>query len=85
METLRLLKDLEELVLAQKTVLGVTYNFHQEDFRALTNKIRAMMAVPSSPEMILDKTATVLTRHLRSQEEVATVISEIRLAIGTMS
>jgi len=81
METLRLLNELNNLIMAQKTVLGVTCGFHQEDFLDMVNKIRAAMLSPSSPERILDPTATVLAKHSRSPEEVVAVMSEIRSAI----
>ena len=85
METLRLLNELADLIMAQKTLLGVTSNFHPEKFLDLTNKIRATMLSPSSPERMMETTKTVLERHLRSSEEVAAVMSEIRSDLGTMS
>ncbi len=79
METLKLLNELTNLIMAQKTLLGVTHGFHQEDFLDLTNKIRASLPTPSSSERIMEKTQTVLARHLRSQEDVAIIVNEIRL------
>ena len=84
MEILRLLEELDNLTLAQKTLLGMTYSFHQEDFLALTNKIRATMVPLSSPDLFLDRVTEVLARHLRSQEEVIAIMNEIRVATGTM-
>jgi len=81
METLRLLNELDNLIMAQKTVLGVTCGFHQEDFLDMVNKIRATMLPSSPPERILDTMATVLAKHSRSPEEVVAVMSEIRSAI----
>ena len=82
METLRLLNELNNLIMAQKTVLGVTCGFHQEDFLDMVNKIRATMLPPSSPERILETMATVLAKHSRSPEEVVAIMSEIRSAVG---
>lgn len=73
MEMLRLLKELEDLIIAQKSLLGVTLNYHAEEFLDLVNKIRATMLPPSSPERILDTTASILGKHLRSQEEVEAI------------
>lgn len=80
METLRLLKELEDLIMAQKTVLGVTYGFHQEDFLDLTNKICAsLLPAAAAADRNIEKIEVVLARHLRSQEEVAAIVREMRL------
>ena len=79
METLRLLKELENLIMSQKTVLGMTYSFRQENFLDLTNKIRASLLAASFSERTMEKTERILARHLRSQEDIAAVINELRL------
>jgi hypothetical protein len=79
METLRLLKDLENLIMSQKTLLGVTHGFHQEDFLDLTNKIRAsLLPAAVAAERNMEKTEIILARHLHSQEDVAAIMNEIR-------
>ena len=79
MEILRLLKELESLIASQKTLMGVTFDFRQDDILSLTNKIR--MVVPTLlPEDVMTKTEQVLTRHLQSSEEVAAIMREIRTA-----
>ncbi len=78
METLRLLKELEKLIESQKTFIGVTYNFRQDNFLDLTNKIRATVPGLLSSEPFLERVSTVLARHLDSQAEVDAIIAEIR-------
>lgn len=78
MEILRLLKELERLIESQKTFIGVTYNFRQDDFLDITNKIRATVPGLLASEKTLEAAAIVLARHLRSQAEVEAVIAEIR-------
>lgn len=83
MEILRLLKELDDLIMAQKTVLGVTCNFHQEDFLALTNKVRlTLLPGALSTELTMGKVANVLARHFRSEEELASVMKEIQSVVN---
>lgn len=82
MEILRLLKELEGLIEGQKTFVGFTYDFRQDDFLEITNKIRATVLGLLSTERALETTATVLARHLRSPEEVANIMREIRAEAG---
>jgi hypothetical protein len=78
MEILRLLKELETLIEHQKTFIGLTYDYHPDEFLVITNKIRAAMPELLSSEKTLDAASTVLARHLHSQGEVAAIIAEIR-------
>ena len=82
MEILRLLKELEGLIEGQKTFVGFTYDFRQDDFLEITNKIRATVLGLLSTERVLETTATVLARHLRSPEEAANIMREIRAEAG---
>ncbi len=82
MEAFRLLQELEKLIENQKTFVGVTYDFRQDAFLSLTNKIRAAMPELLRSEQIMERTATVLARHLRSPEEVAAVMREVRAEAG---
>ena len=43
MDILKLLNELERLIEEQKTLMGITYNFHPDDFLDITNKIRATL------------------------------------------
>ena len=43
MDILKLLNELERLIEDQKTLMGITYNFHPDDFLDITNKIRATL------------------------------------------
>lgn len=43
MDILKLLNELERLIEEQKTVMGITYNFHSDDYLDITNKIRATL------------------------------------------
>jgi len=83
MEVLRLLKELEKLIESQKTFIGLTYDYHPDDFLIITNKIRAAMPGLLTPERIMETTTTILARHLHSPEEVAAVIGEIRAEAKT--
>ena len=82
MEALRLLQELEKLIENQKTFIGVTFDYHPDDLLALTNKIRAAMPELLRSEQVMGRTAIVLARHLRSPEEVAAVMGEIRAEAG---
>ena len=82
MEALRLLKELEKLIENQKSFVGFTYDFHADDYLDITNKIRAAMPELLRSEQIMERTATVLARHLRSPEEVAAVMREVRAEAG---
>lgn len=43
MDILKLLNELERLIEDQKTVMGMTINFHPDDYLDITNKIRASL------------------------------------------
>lgn len=43
MDIIKLLNELERLIEEQKTLMGITYNFHPDDFLDITNKIRATL------------------------------------------
>ncbi len=43
MDIIKLLNELERLIEDQKTLMGITYNFHPDDFLDITNKIRATL------------------------------------------
>ncbi len=43
MDIIKLLNELERLIDEQKTVMGLAWNFHPEDYHDLTNKIRASL------------------------------------------
>ena len=43
MDILKLLNELERLIEDQKTVMGLTVNFHPDDYLDITNKIRATL------------------------------------------
>lgn len=43
MDIIKLLNELERLIDDQKTVMGVTLNFHPDDYIDITNKIRASL------------------------------------------
>ena len=43
MDILKLLNELERLIEDQKTVMGLTLNFHPDDYLDITNKIRATL------------------------------------------
>ena len=81
MEVLRLLKELEDLIENQKSFVGFTYDFHQDAFLILTNKIRAALPELLHSEQVMERTAIVLARHLRSPEEVAAVMREVRAEV----
>jgi hypothetical protein len=78
MEILKLLKELETLIENQKTFVGLTYDYHPDEFLVITNKIRAAVPELLSSEKTLDTAAAVLARHFGSQSEVDAIITEIR-------
>ncbi len=78
MEILSLLKELEKLIENQKTFVGLTYDYHPDEFLVITNKIRAAMPGLLSSERTLEAASTVLTRHFHSSEEVVAILAEIR-------
>ena len=43
MDIIKLLNELERLVEEHKSVMGITWNFHPDDFLDITNKIRASL------------------------------------------
>ncbi len=43
MDIIKLLNELDRLIDEQKTVMGLAWNFHPEDYQDLTNKIRASL------------------------------------------
>jgi cell division septum initiation protein DivIVA len=43
MDIIKLLNELERLIDEQKTVMGLAWNFHPEDYHDITNKIRASL------------------------------------------
>lgn len=43
MDIIKLLNELEQLIDEQKTVMGLAWNFHPEDYHDITNKIRASL------------------------------------------
>ena len=75
---LKLLRELEKLIENQKTFVGITYDYHPDALLAVTNKIRAALSDLMSAEHVLETTCAVLARHLRSSEEVAGIMGEIR-------
>ena len=43
MDVIKLLNELESLVEERTVVMGITWDFHREDFLDITNKIRASL------------------------------------------
>lgn len=43
MDIIKLLNELERLIDEQKTIMGLAWNFHPEDYHDITNKIRASL------------------------------------------
>jgi len=87
MDIIKLLNELDRLIDEQKTVMGLAWNFHPEDYQDLTNKIRASLPedvkrasrVTAESDKIVDgarETAEQLMRDTEAQVNKVSLASE---------
>lgn len=88
MDIIKLLNELERLIDEQKTVMGLAWNFHPEDYHDITNKIRASLPedvkkasrVTAESDQIVDKARDTADQTLEdAMAEADGIIREARI------
>jgi len=93
MDIIKLLNELERLIEDQKTVMGLTVNFHPDDYLDITNKIRASLPeevkrasrVTAESDKIVDGARETAEQTLEdATSEADQIIRDARLNVERM-